>query len=165
LLFIVVPQTVYQLVIGTKVYFPLAVRQSASRAVASLPFGVFVMSKLLLIVTALVEVVTGLALLIAPSQVVQLLLGEGLSSPQSLVLGRVTGAALISMGVACWLASNGESSGRRGLVGSMLIYNLAVPVLLICAAIADGMRGVALWPASIVHIGLTIWCVVCLQWR
>ena len=111
------------------------------------------MSKLLLIVTALVEVGTGVALVITPSRVVELLVGEGLSSPQSLVLGRVTGAALISIGVACWLASKGESSGHQGLVGGMLIYNLAVPVLLIRAAIAFGMRGIALWPASVLHIG------------
>ena len=82
-----------------------------------LSFTVFVMSKLLLIVTAMVEVATGVALLIAPSLVVELLLGEGLSSPQSLVLGRVTGAALISIGVACWLSSKGESSGHRALGG------------------------------------------------
>ena len=123
------------------------------------------MSKLLLIVTALVEVGTGVALLIAPSLVVELLLGEGLSSPQALVLGRVTGAALISIGVACWLARNGESSGHRALVSGMLVYNFAVPVLLIRAAIAFGMRGPALWPASVLHLGLAIWCVLCLRRR
>ena len=119
----------------------------------------------LLIVTALVEVGTGVALLIAPSAVVVLLLGEGLSSPQSLVLGRVTGAALISIGVACGLTSNGDSRGQRALVGSMLIYNLAVPVLLGQAAIAFGFRGIALWPAIVLHLGLAIWCILCLRWR
>lgn len=125
----------------------------------------FVISKLLLIVTALVEVGTGVALLGAPSLVVELLLGEGISSPQSMVLGRVTGAALISIGVACWLARNGESSGYRGLVGSILIYNLAVPVLLIHAAITLGMRGITFWPASVLHTGLAFWCVLCLRRR
>jgi hypothetical protein len=122
-------------------------------------------SKLLLIVTALVEVGAGVALFVAPSRLVELLLGDGLSSPQALVLGRVTGAALISIGVACWLASQSESSGHRALVGGMLIYNLAVPVLLIRAAIAFGMRGIALWPAAILHLGLAIWCVLGLRWR
>ena len=123
------------------------------------------MPKLLLIVTALVEVGTGLALLIAPSFVVELLLGEGLSSPQSLVLGRITGAALLSIGVACCFSSTGEPSGRRGLVGSLLIYNLAVPAILTRAAIADGMRGIAIWPTCALHFGLAIWCLVCLRWR
>ena len=121
------------------------------------------MSKLLLIVTALVEVATGAALVIAPSLIVELLLGEGLTSPQSLVLGRITGAALISIGVACGLASRGEASGYRVLVSSILIYNLAVPALLIRAATAYGMRGIALWPGCALHIGLAIWCVLCLR--
>jgi hypothetical protein len=122
------------------------------------------MPKLLLIAMALVEVGTGVAPLIVPSRIVELLLGEGLSSPQSLILGRVAGAALISMGVACWLTSKGEASGYRGLVGGMLIYNLAVPVLLIHAAIVLGMHGIVLWPASVLHVGLAIWCVICLRW-
>ena len=69
------------------------------------------MSKLLLIVTALVEVGTGVALLIAPSFVVELLLGEGLSSPQSLVLGRITGAARSRSASPAGFSSNGEPSG------------------------------------------------------
>lgn len=123
------------------------------------------MSMSLLIVTALVEVGTGVALLMAPSLVVELLLGAGLSSPQSLVLGRITGAALVSTGVACWLAHNGEPSGRRGLVGGLLIYNLAVPALLTRAAIADGTRGIAIWPACVLHLGLAVWCALFLRWR
>jgi hypothetical protein len=123
------------------------------------------MSKLLLIVMAVVEMGTGVALFIAPSLIVELLLGEGLSSPQSLLLGQVTGAALISIGVACWLTGNGDSSGHRGMVGGMLIYNLAVPVILIRAAIALGIRGIALLPASVLHMGLAISCVTCLRRR
>lgn len=121
------------------------------------------MLKLLLLVTALVEVGTGIALLVAPSWVTKLLLGEGLSSPQSLVLGQITGAALTSIGVACWLASRRQPSGQRGMVGSLLIYNLAVPALLIHAAVAYGIRGIALWPAGILHTILAIWCVLCLR--
>ena len=119
------------------------------------------MSKLLLIVMALVELGTGVALLAAPSWVVELLLGDGLSSPQSLVLGRITGAALLTLGGICWLASTGEPSGRRGLVASMMIYNLAVPVLLISGTGNIGMRGVALVPGCVLHFGLAVWCIFC----
>src|SRR5882724_10813425 len=65
----------------------------------------------LLIVTALVEVGTAMGLLATPSLTVELLLGTGLSSPPSLVVGRVTGAALIALGAACWLARNGDRGG------------------------------------------------------
>jgi hypothetical protein len=123
------------------------------------------MLKLLLLVTALVEIGTGIALLVAPSWVTKLLLGEGLSSSPSLVLGQVTGAALVSIGAACWLSSRGNTSGQRSTVGSLLIYNLAVPALLIHAAVAYGTRAIALWPAGILHATLAIWCVLCLKSR
>jgi hypothetical protein len=125
----------------------------------------FFMLKLLLLVTALVESGAGIALLVALSWVTKLLLGEGPTSPQSLVLGQIMGAALVSIGVACWLASDREPSGQRGMVGSLLIYNLAVPALLIHATVAYGTHGIALWPAGILHTTLAIWCVLCLQSR
>jgi hypothetical protein len=121
-------------------------------------------TKSLLIVTALLEAATGIALLVAPSVIVELLLGAGLSSPQSLVLGRIAGAALVSIGVACWLARKADAV-VTGLIAGMLIYNVAVPILLIYAAIAVGMSGVALWPASILHAALAIWCLAGLRPR
>ena len=122
------------------------------------------MSKLLLLTMALIEAGTGIALLVAPSSFVALLLGEGLSSPQSVVLARITGAALISIAVACWWESKGEPSERSGLVGSMLIYNLAVPLLLTQAA-HDGTHGIAIWPACALHFGLAVWCMFCIPYR
>jgi hypothetical protein len=128
-------------------------------------FVVVVMSRYLLIAMALVEAGTGIALLIAPSWFVALLLGEGLSSPQSVVLARIMAAALVSIAVACWRASNGEPSGRAAVVCSMLIYNLAVPVLLTWAAVTGGMRGIAIWPACALHIGLAVWCMLFIRSR
>ncbi len=120
-------------------------------------------TKWLLIVTALLEGGTGIALLVMPSNIVELLLGAGLSSPQALILGRVAGAALIALGVACWLSRNGERRGALfGLVAGLLIYNVAVPMLLIHAALAEAMHGIALWPASGVHLALAMWCFACL---
>jgi hypothetical protein len=40
-----------------------------------------IMSKLLLVVTALIEMGTGIALVVAPSWIVELLVGGGLSTP------------------------------------------------------------------------------------
>ncbi len=122
--------------------------------------------KSLLIVTALIEAATGIALLVAPSVIVELLLGAGLSSPQSLVLGRIAGAALISISVACWQARKSERNDTQiGLLAGLLVYNIAVPALLIYAAIAPGLHGIALWPASILHVMLAIWCLACLRSR
>lgn len=120
-------------------------------------------TKALLIVTALIEIGTGLALLVAPSLSVEFLLGEGLSSPQALVVARVAGVALISVGVACWLGRNADRRAQSGLIAGMLIYNLAVPILLLHGWIASALQGLGLWPASILHAVLAIWCVICLR--
>lgn len=116
----------------------------------------------LLVVTALVEAGAAVALLVAPELAIGLLLGSGLSSPSLLVVGRVTGAALMALGVASWLARRGPSRGPTAVVAGMLIYNLAVPILLLHAA-SLGMRGIALWPASILHAALAIWCIAGLR--
>src|ERR1700761_4757604 len=50
---------------------------------------------------AVAEAATGLALLIVPSLVGQLLLGEQLTGV-ALPVARVAGIALIALGIACW---------------------------------------------------------------
>ena len=54
-----------------------------------------------LIFAAVAEVVTGLALLIVPSLVGLLLLGEEFTGV-TIQVGRVAGIALIALGIACW---------------------------------------------------------------
>jgi len=88
-------------------------------------------AKKLLIVTALVETATGLMLLVAPQLVIAFLLGALLDASAALVVARIAGAALLSLGGACWLARDEAASrARRGLVAAMLLYNgVAVAVL------------------------------------
>jgi hypothetical protein len=50
---------------------------------------------------AVAEAATGLGLLIVPSLVVQLLLGEQLTGV-AIPVARVAGIALIGLGIACW---------------------------------------------------------------
>ena len=54
-----------------------------------------------LILTAVAEAGTGAALLIVPSLVGRLLFGEALAGV-AISVARVTGIALIALGVACW---------------------------------------------------------------
>jgi hypothetical protein len=70
---------------------------------------------------ATAEAATGLALLIVPSLVAQLLLGEQLSGV-ALPVARVAGLALITLGIACW-------PGGSSLLG-MLIYSGAATLYL-----------------------------------
>jgi hypothetical protein len=96
--------------------------------------------------------------------VVGILLGTPLEGPAGPVIGRVLGAALCSLGFACWLA-RGDSLGRTaaGLIAAMLFYNITVVSLLCYARIGLGMAGVALLPAVIVHSVLSAWCVATLR--
>ena len=85
--------------------------------------------------TAIIEAATGLALIAVPAIVVRLLLGAEISGA-SIPLGRVAGAALLALGVACWLArGDTQSRATRGLVVAMLMYNLVATAILAFAGI------------------------------
>jgi len=121
------------------------------------------MSRLLKL-TAIIETATGLGLMAVPSVVVRLLLGSPLDTSGAVMLGRVAGAALLALGVACWLARDDtQSRAARGLVVAMLIYNIAATALLAFAGIALGLHGIALWPAVVLHAAMGVWCAVCLR--
>ena len=101
--------------------------------------------KKVLILAAVAEVATGVALLIAPSLVGKLLLGEELAGV-AVPVARVAGIALIALGLACW-----PGPPRVG----MLTYGAAVTVYLAYLGLAGGMLGVLLWPAVVLHAILT----------
>ena len=100
--------------------------------------------KNVLIFAAVAEAATGLGLLLVPSLVAQLLLGEQLIGV-AIPVARVAGIALIALGIACWPGPP--------LVG-MLIYSALVTLYLAYLGFA-GSTGVLLWPAVILHLVLT----------
>ena len=120
--------------------------------------------KRLLKLTAIIEAATGLGLMAVPSVVARLLLGSPLDTSAAVMLGRIAGAALLALGVACWLARDDtQSRAARGLVVAILIYNIAATAVLAFAGIALGLHGVALWPAVVLHAAMGVWCVACLR--
>jgi hypothetical protein len=119
--------------------------------------------KYLLIVTALSEVGTGLALLAAPAVVFLLLLGVESAAPEALVVGRVAGGALVAIGLSCWLARNDRGPAQRGVLTGVLIYDVTAATLLAYSGSSLGMAGVALWPAVALHAALALWCGTCLK--
>jgi hypothetical protein len=121
--------------------------------------------KTLLIATAGIELVAGLALLFLPSIFVQLLVGTNLETPAALLVARIGGAALTALSIACWLASDDANSrGARGLVAAMTFYNLAVASVLAFAGLKTELHGIALWPAVALHSAMAVWCVACLRY-
>jgi hypothetical protein len=116
-------------------------------------------TKSLLVVTAIAELGAGLVLLIAPSPTVKLLLGAGLESPESVLLGKIAGSALLAIGLSCWLGRNAPG----GLVAGLLLYNAALVILFLDAGMIDKMQGIGIWPAIGVHGALAIWCAARLR--
>ena len=120
-------------------------------------------TKSLLIVVAVIELAAGIALLIAPSVVAGLLLGATLDYPAAIVVGRVAGAALLAIGLICWLQREiGRGAAQTGLLVGLLVYNAAVSIVLAYTAQVDGTRAIGLWPAVVLHSLLAIWCVASL---
>lgn len=96
---------------------------------------------------AIAEAATGLALIVVPSLVGRLLLGTDLSGV-SLVVGRVTGIALVALGVACW-------PGCTALCG-MLTYSVMATGYLAWLGLRSEWGGLLLWPAVVLHAILTV---------
>jgi hypothetical protein len=111
-------------------------------------------------VTGVLETATGVALLAAPSAVAVILVGAPLETPASALLGRVAGAALLSLGLACW-----RETADAGVVACALVYNVLVIGLLGYACFGLALIGVGLWPAIVVHAALASWCIALLTWR
>jgi hypothetical protein len=101
--------------------------------------------KRVLILTAVAEAATGAALLIVPSLVGWLLFGEELTGV-AIPVARVTGIALIGLGVACWPGPP---------LAGMLTYSAAVTLYLAYVGFAGGLAGILLWPAVVLHGILT----------
>jgi hypothetical protein len=79
-------------------------------------------------------------------------------------VARLAGAALLSLGVACWFGSRDtQSRAAIGIVAAMLLYNLAAVALLVSLRYYAGMTGMGLLPASALHAVLAVWCIACLR--
>ena len=118
--------------------------------------------KLLLMVTAVLEAAAGVALLVMPSAAVFILLDVPLETPAGLVAGRIAGAALVALAVACWQTKGGERGTSTGVVEAMLFYNFAATMVLVYARIRLELRSGLLWPAIVLHLGLGAWCLLSL---
>jgi hypothetical protein len=119
--------------------------------------------KNLLALAAVIEAGTGLALMIHPPLVTGLLLGEAVSGA-GVVLGRVAGFALLSLGLACW--PRRESGGTNSLaLRALLTYNLLATLYLVYLGIGGRFVGSLLWPAVVLHAFLTCLLVRAWHWR
>jgi hypothetical protein len=85
--------------------------------------------KRILILSAVCEAATGVALLIVPSLVARLLFGEELAGV-AISIARVTGIALIALGIACWPGPP---------LAGMLTYSVVVTLYLAYVGFVSGL--------------------------
>jgi hypothetical protein len=105
--------------------------------------------KKLLILTAVVEGLSGLVLFVYPPIVIRLLFASEIAGA-GVLMSRIAGIILISLAVACWPDRN----MLRAFFG-MLTYSLLAMLYLISVGV-NGGAGILLWPGVAAHAGLTV---------
>ena len=98
---------------------------------------------------AIGEGLTGMILVLYPAFVSKMLFGEEIVGA-GLFVGRLTGACLLALAIACWPVS-GSSRGVWGMFtfGVLAIFCLALAAM-------TGHAGLLLWPAIVAHALLSI---------
>jgi hypothetical protein len=100
-------------------------------------------------------------LLALPSLAATLPFGSSLDTPAGITVVRVAGAALLAIGVACWLARHdGQSNAARGLVGTLVLYKSAFLTVLVYGGMGLALSNNGLWPSALVHAAMTVWCII-----
>ena len=107
----------------------------------------------LLPVEAAIEGATGVALIIYPQAVSNLLLGADLAGA-GIVVGRVAGIALLSLGLLCWMSR--QDASKTPTLATVLTYNLLVTTYLMYLGFGGALVGILLWPAIAIHAVLTV---------
>jgi hypothetical protein len=107
------------------------------------------------------ELLAGLGLLLVPGFALDALLGTLNPAAETLGVSRLAGVALIAIGVMC-------HSGHRSplswwVLAGMLVYNAGAAAVLAFIGAELGLAGPLLWPAVILHAGLTIWVLISLR--
>jgi hypothetical protein len=103
----------------------------------------------LLRLAVVLEIATGLAMIVDPALVVTLLAGKG-DAGEAMPLARFPGIALVALGLACWPAqwsAAGALSAWRG----MLFYNAGVALFLAWLFFVGHIGGILLWPGVVLH--------------
>jgi Ca2+/Na+ antiporter len=98
---------------------------------------------------AVIEVGTGLVLVIDPAMVVALLLGAEVSGA-GMLLGRFFGIALLALGLACWPSRARAETGSPAF-RAMLTYNVLIAACLAYLGTAGHLGGLLLWPVFALH--------------
>src|SRR4029450_7543201 len=110
------------------------------------------MTSQLITVSALLEFLTGLALILVPDFTIALLLGAEADSVARMV-SRICGVALISISIACRAARTGaDSESRIGTIRAITFYNLGAGLALVASAAMGKFHGIVIWGVGLIHM-------------
>ncbi len=112
------------------------------------------MLRKLLAFASIVEIGTGLAVIVVPHLVVTLLLGEDVAGV-GVAVARCFGVALLALGLACW-PSGANLPADSPAVRGMFVYNALIAVFLVYLFAFRSLGGVLLWPAVALHAAVAI---------
>ncbi len=105
----------------------------------------------LLSVGGVLETVAGLGLLVDPSGAASALFRSSLEMP-GVVIGRIGGGGLLSLGIACWFARKTPMApASLGVSWGFLAYNIVACVTLAWAGVGLERDAVPAFGASVLH--------------
>jgi hypothetical protein len=111
---------------------------------------------------AVVEVGTGVVLMLQPAMVAQLLLGDTVSGT-GVLMGRCFGIALFAQGLAYWPQRQRRAESGLPAFRSMLAYNTLIALYLAYIGLFEPQQGILLWPAVALHLAVAL--LLAWTWR
>ena len=108
--------------------------------------------RMVLIITAVAETLTGLAFLLAPNATSGLLFGAH-PDHVGLMIGRLAGVALVAIGISCWGAGRDPGgTAQAATFRGATLYNAGAGVLLLLFAVTGQASGFVIWVAGVFHL-------------
>jgi hypothetical protein len=105
----------------------------------------------LLSIGGVLEIVMALVLLADPTVVASIILQSELEAPGEF-FGRIAGAGLLSLGIACRRARNTPlAPASLGVAWAFLAYNVVACITLVWAGVAMASNGLPALGASVLH--------------
>jgi hypothetical protein len=114
--------------------------------------------RLLIRCTAIVESITGFALLFFSKLTVLILLGVALDAVSAHILAMVAGAAIFSIAFLCWITR--DSKEENLVAKTLLLYNTIITGIVVFGILNYELTGSGIWFVIALHTVLSAWCLL-----
>ena len=104
--------------------------------------------------SCLVELGTGMALLLTPGLAMTLIVGSSLPNGGD-QMAQLFGAAILCLGISCWSSTASNERTSMPIIG-LTAYNVIAGVLLALFSITGVANAIVAIPAALLHIALGV---------